>query len=39
MTLGFTGKYVFDTEEEAKIFSNKMKAEMNKLPEFLKPKS
>jgi|GEM_PF-6703649 hypothetical protein len=38
MTPGFKQRYKFDTKQEAKMFFDKMKAEMNKLPEYLRPK-
>jgi hypothetical protein len=36
-TQGFTTKYAFPTEQEAKEFYDKLKAEIDKLSEFLKP--
>lgn len=39
MTHGFRAKYTFGTEDEAKRFFNKVKTEMGKFPEFLRPKT
>lgn len=33
---GYKAKYVFDTEEEAKVYFDRLKAEMGELPTYLK---
>lgn len=38
MASGFNGRYRFDTKQEAKQFFDRMKSEMSKLPEYLRPK-
>lgn len=37
LTRGFNGKYKFDTEQEAKVFFDKLKDGFEKLPDWLKP--
>lgn len=38
MMRGYQAKYTFNTEQEAKAYFEKLKAELDKLPDFLRPK-